>query len=91
MESVGKHFNQLAKVYAFIGNVVEDRFVAVSLIFHISDFHVEVEVKSYLTGTNHRTVFARFRFIILLHIHLLGFAVDTFDICFRLDVCSTHL
>ena len=91
MESVGKHLNQLAEVYAFIGNVVEDCFVAVSLIFHIPDFHIEVEVKSDLAGTYHRAVFTRFRLVILVHIHRFGFAVDALDIRFRLDICLTHL
>ena len=91
MESICQYLNQLTEVYTLVGNIIENSLVAVSLIFHITDFHVEIQVECNLSGAYHGAMFASFGFIIFVHIYLFGFTVDTLDISLRLDVRFSHL
>ncbi len=42
LEGVGQHLDELAEVYALVGYIVEDSLLAVALILHVADFHLEL-------------------------------------------------
>ena len=48
MECVGQHLDELTEIDSFLGYVVEDGLVAVALILHIADFHVQSQSLGYL-------------------------------------------
>jgi len=79
LECLGDHFYELAEVDAFVGYVVEYGFVAVALVLHVSDFHVEVEVLGYFASPYHSVVLARLGFIVLVNVAGLGFAEHSFE------------
>ncbi len=60
MECVGKHLDELTEIHTLVGYIVEYRFVAVALILHIADFHVQAQILGYLTRTYHCVVLAGF-------------------------------
>ena len=90
-ESFGKYLNQLAEVHTFVSNVVEDGLIAVALIFHITDFHIQVQVQCDLAGTDHGRMFLCFRFVEFLHIHRFCFPVDSLYFNISLEVGLLHL
>ena len=79
LECLGEHFYELAEVDAFVGDIVEYGFVAVALVLHVSDFHVEVEVLGYFASPYHSVVLARLGFIVLVNVAGLGFAEHSFE------------
>ncbi len=84
MECVGKHLDELTEVNALVGDVVEYRLVAVALILHVAYLHLQTEVFSYLTALYHCAVFAALRFVVLVDVHGLGYAIDALDVVSRL-------
>ena len=90
-ESFGKYLNQLAEVHTLVSNVVENSLVAVALIFHITDFHIQIQVQRNLAGTDHGRMFLCFRFVELLHIHRFRFPVDSLYFRIGLEVGFLHL
>ena len=86
MESTCKVFDKLSEVNSLISDVVEDSFIAITLVLHIADFHLQAEPFCYLSALNHRGVFACFRLIIFLNIHRFGYSVDAFDVVSRLEI-----
>ena len=91
MEGVGKHLDELAEVHTLVCDIVEDGLVAVALIFHVTNLHLQSEVLGYLTTLNHRGVFAVLSLVILVHVHRLGDAIDALDVVSRLEVGLLHL
>ena len=90
-EYFSKYFDELAEVHASFCNVVENGFVAIALIFHITDLHVEVKAFGYLSGAYHGRVLAGLGFGIFVHVYRFCFAVNAFDVVLRFDVGLTHL
>ena len=91
VESVGEHLDELSEVDALVCNVVENGFVAVALIFHIADFHLQSQLFGYLSALNHGVMFAAFRLVILLHVYGFGYAVDALYVVGRLQVRLLYL
>ena len=75
MEGLCQYSDQLAKVHALIGDIVENGLIAIALILHISDLHVQIQLGRNLTGLNHRIVLSRLCFAVLIQIALFGYAV----------------
>ena len=86
MESLGKHLDKLAEVHSLIGDIIENRLVAVALILHITDFHLQVEVFGYLSALNHGAVFAALRLAPFVDIHWFRYAIYALDVVHRLEV-----
>ena len=79
MEGVGQHLDEFAEVDTCVGDVIEDGLVAISLIFHISDFHVELQFFGNLSRPNHGVFLQGFRLLIFVEVHLSRLAVDALD------------
>ena len=90
-EALGKHFDQLAEIHAFVGDVVEDGFVAVALIFHIANLHLKSQVLGYLAGFYHGLMLVGFRLTVFVHVHVAGFAVDALELHIGFQIGFFHL
>ena len=86
MESVGKHLDELAEVDTLIGYIIENSLIAVALILHITNLHLQAKVLGYLSALNHCAVLTALSLVILVHIHRLGNAVDPLYVVSRLKV-----
>ncbi len=64
LECFGQHLYELAEIDTLVGNIVEYGLVAVTLILHVADFHVELKARRDFTGTDHGVVFQRFGFFV---------------------------
>ena len=91
MEGVCQNANQFAKVNALISNVIENCFVAIALIFHITDFHVQFEFFGYLSALNHGGIFTTARLFPFFNVGGARFAVDAFQVCTWLKLRLFHL
>ena len=76
MESVGQHLDELSEVDTCVGNVIENGFVAVALVFDVANFHLQFQFLGNLSRANHRLVFATFRFLEFFEVGLSGLTVD---------------
>ncbi len=85
MEGVCKHFDELAEVHTLIGDVIEYSLVAIALILHITDFHLQTEVFGNLSALYHRVMLAALGLLALVEVHLLGQSVDALDVVRRLE------
>ena len=54
MEGSCQVFDELTEVHALVSDIVEDGLVAITLILHIANLHVESKSLSYLATLNHR-------------------------------------
>ena len=86
MEGFGQHFDELSEVHSFVCNIVEDGLVAVTLVFHIADFHVQAQSFGNLTALDHGVVFPAFGLSVFVPIRWPCDAVDAFDVISRLQV-----
>ena len=86
MECSRQVFDELSEVYPFVGNVIEDSLVAIALIFHVADFHLQSQVFGNLPALNHGSMLSAFRLVVFIHVHLLGQSVHAFDIVGRFNV-----
>ncbi len=75
VESLRQYSDQLAKVYALIGDIVENGLIAIALILHISDLHIQIQIGRNLAGLDHRIVLSCLCFAVLIQIALFGYAV----------------
>ena len=91
VEGVGQHANELAEVNASVGNVVENRFVAVALIFDIADFHIQLERFGDLSALDHRVVLTTAGFVPFFDVGGAGFAIHALDFAGALGLCLFHL
>ena len=91
MEGGCKIFDELSEVYASIGNVVEDGFVAVTLILYVANLHVQPQVLSYLAAFNHSSMLTRFRLMVLVHVGGTCNAIDAAYFLRTLQVCFLDL
>ena len=90
-EALGQHFDQLAEVHAFVGDVVEDGFVAVALIFHVANLHLKTQVFGYLAGFYHGLMLVGFRLTVFVHVHVAGFAIDALELHIGFQIGFFHL
>ena len=44
LKHIGKHLDELAEIDALIGNIIEYGLIAVTLILHVADFHVQMQI-----------------------------------------------
>ena len=86
MESLGKYLDELAEIHTFISDIVEYRLVAVALVLHVANLHLQAQVFGYLAALDHGGVFAALGLLPLVKVHLLGDAVDALDVILRLEV-----
>ena len=91
MKGVGQDLDETAEINACIGNVVEDGFVAIALIFDIADFHVQLQIFGNLSTLNHRAVFAAACLFPLVDVGRTCFTVDTLDVGRTFDLRLFHL
>ena len=91
VEGLGKHLDELAEIHTLIGDIVEYRLVAISLVLHVANLHLQAKDLGYLAALDHGGVLTAFRLLPLVEIHLLGNAVDALDIILRLEVCLLDL
>ena len=91
VEEFGQHLDELAEVDTPLGNIIEDGLVAVALILHVADFHLQPQVLGGLAATYHGAVLAGFGFLVLLDVDRPGYAIDALDFLARLHVGLLHL
>ena len=91
LESLGKHLDELAEVDTLVGYVVEDGLVAVTLVFHIADFHVELEVGGDFAGAYHGVVLAGAGLLVTLEVRSLRLAEHTAGLGVGLHSSLAHL
>ena len=91
MEGSGEVFDELSEVYTFVGDVVEDGLIAVALIFHVTNLHLQAKAPGYLSALDHRVVLAGLRLTEFLHVYRLGDAIDTLDVVGRPKVYPLQL
>ena len=90
-ERLGQHLDQLAEVHALIRDVIENRLVAIALIFHVANLHIQSQVRRYLAGADHGGVFFRFRFLVFVDIDWSRFPVNPFRLVVGSHVVLFHL
>ena len=86
MEGYCQVLNELTEIHTLISDIVEDGLVAITLVLHVANLHVETQALGYLTTLDHGRVLASLRLTPFLDVVLAGYAIDTFDIIGRLDV-----
>ena len=91
MESLGENLDELSEVNTFVCDVIEDSLVAVALVFHVTDFHLQSEVFSYLSAFNHGVVFPGLSLPVLIHVDGSCNSVYPLDIVSRLEVSLFNL
>ena len=91
MEGGSQVFDQLAEIHTLVSNIIEDGFVAVALILHITDFHVQPQVLCYLTALNHGTVLTSLGLVVFIHVNGFGNTVDALNVISRFQVGLFHL
>ena len=90
-ELLREHLDKLAEVHAAVGNVVEDGLGAVALKFHVTNFHFQPHFRGDTAGLDHGVLLAGDGFHPLLHVGLLGLAVDLAKFVSSLDAFASHL
>ena len=68
--------DELAEVYPGVGDVVENGFSPVALIFHVADLHVQAQFGGDLSRPDHGLVLPCLGLLVLLEVRRFGFAVD---------------
>ena len=83
--------DELAEVHALVGDVIEDGLLAVALILHVANLHVQTEALGNLAALDHCLVLAGLGLAELVHVNLAGNAVDAPDVVGRLQVSLFQL
>lgn len=92
MEAVGEYADELSEVDAFVGDVVEDGFGFVALVFYVADFHVEMQVFRDFSGLEHGALLECFCFFPFFEVEVARDAIDAPElICFWVDAVFVHL
>ena len=91
MEGVGEDLDELAEIHTLIGDVIENRLVAVALVFHVANLHLQSEVFGNLPALDHRVMLAGLSLLAFLDVDGLGDAIHTLDLVHRLEVRLLHL
>ena len=80
MESSRKVFDELSEVNAFISNIIEDCLVAITLIFHVTNFHLQPQSLCNLPAFNHGLVLSCLCLMVFIHVGLFGNPVYPLDV-----------
>ena len=80
MEGFSQHLDELTEIHASIGDIVEDGFIAVTLVLHIANLHLQPQVLGNLAAANHGLMLARLGLLVLLHIYRAHLAIDVLDV-----------
>ena len=91
LEDVGQHLDELAEIDASVGDIIENRLIAVALILYIADFHIQPEFGCNLAGAYHRVGLARLRLFEAFKVGSLRFAEDTQNLGVLAVVGALHL
>ena len=91
MEGRSQILDQLAEVHTTVGDIIEDGLVAVALILHVADLHVQSETFGNLSALDHRAVLTGLCLAELIHIRRTGDAVDALDVVGRFQIGFLYL
>ena len=72
LEGLGENLYQLAEVDTLVGDIIEYGLVAIALILHVADLHVEIQALGNFAGTYHGVVLARLGLLEFLDVGRLG-------------------
>ena len=86
MEGGSQVLDQLAEVHTLIGDIVEDSLVAVALIFHVANLHLQSQSLGNLSALYHRGVLTRLGLTVFIHIYRTGYAIHALDVVGTLQV-----
>ena len=73
LERFGKYLDKLPEIDAFVGYVVEYGFVSVALVFHVADFHVQLQAFGDFPRADHGVVLAGLGLVVFLYVGVFGF------------------
>ena len=90
-ECIGKNLDELTEVDAFVGDIIEYRFVAIALIFHVADLHVEFQIFGNLACADHRVVLFGSGFLESVEIGRFGFTEHAFNLGVAFHAGFAHL
>ena len=91
VEYICQYLDELAEVHTSVGYVVEDGLVAVALILHVTDFHLQPQILGNLSGFYHGLVLACFGLLVFFHIALLGQTIHALYLLFAFQVGLLYL
>ena len=91
LEDVGKHLDELAEIHTFVGDIVENRLIAIALLLNVSNLHLKSQIDSDFARANHRVLFACLGLLIALHVSRLGLAEDAQYLGILAQVHTLHL
>ena len=91
MERRSQVLDELAEVHALVGNIVEDGLVAVALVFHVADFHLQSQSLGYLPAFNHGGVLPTLGLAVFVHVDFLGNAIDALNVVGTFQVGFLYL
>ena len=91
MERLRQHLDEFAEVHALVGDVVKNRLVAVALVLHVADLHLQFKLLGNLSRANHRVVFAGLSLLVLFQIRLSRLAVNASHLHALFQVRFLHL
>ena len=80
MKCLSQHLDEFSEVHTLISDIVENGFVAVTLVFHVTYLHLQSQILGDLSALDHRTVLATLGLLIFIHVHGLGDTIDTPDL-----------
>ena len=86
MESICQNLDELSEIDTLVGNIIEDSFVAVSLIFHIANLHLQSKIFCNLSALNHGAVLTALGFLALFDIYRFGNSIDALDVICRFEI-----
>ena len=91
MEGGSKVFDKLSEVDTLVSDVIENRFIAVPLVFYVANLHLQSQSLGNLAALNHRGMLTTLGLLVFFHIYRACQAVDTTDIFSRFEICLLHL
>ena len=78
LEFTGVYLDQFTKIHPVVGGVKECGFPAIRLEFHLTNFHLQVELPGHGSGAGEGIFFPAFAFLPFLDVHITGAAQDFF-------------
>ena len=91
MECVGQNLDQLAEIHTFVGYIIEDCLVAVALILHVTNLHLQSQVLCYLSALNHCGVLAPLSLAAFVQVGLARYTVYAPYLVGRLQIGFLYL
>ena len=91
MEGCGQVLNELAEIHTLVGYVVENSLVAVTLVLHVANLHLQTQSLGYFAALYHGGVLTCLRFAEFVHVYLTGNAVNALNVVGTLQVSLLQL